>query len=349
GRNHVERIKLHLTKRCAVRLSTTLITDAFRPILKSDTTKQFQGAAGLVGVQHRYAILQDRTREALKLLHPGVEVPSTEQLSTVFLGRAFNRSIKIVTVTLSGKVVTLVTDCWADINGKDVVNYCAVCGIYTFFLESAYTGTQLHDAAFLTADVERIIAKYDFLDVGAVVTDNTSSNQATWKALQEKFHKPFFHGCVCHGLHLLVKDIVKKIKWMDDLQSGCKILHGLAYLLDPPYGGINMDNCVRAYHHHVRELKASQPRHWMLLCEQKIPVFDFWCGMNTFPLLQEISLQLLRYRVEKLEHIYFNAKNICDEDIERYSHLEDLLREAGEEEDVDEGNGGNESEDFVYY
>ncbi|KAG3109035.1 hypothetical protein PI124_g11160 [Phytophthora idaei] len=181
-------------------------------------------AAGLVGVQHRYAILQDRTREALKLLHPGVEVPSTEQLSTVFLGSAFNRSIKIVTVTLGGKVVTLVTDCWADINGKDVVNYCAVCGIYTFFLESAYTGTQSHDAAFLTADVERVIAKYDFLDVGAVVTDNTSSNQATWKALQEKFYKPFFHGCVCHGLHLLVKDIVKKIKWMDDLQSGCKIL-----------------------------------------------------------------------------------------------------------------------------
>ncbi|KAG3109036.1 hypothetical protein PI124_g11159 [Phytophthora idaei] len=162
-----------------------------------------------------------------------------------------------------------------------------------------------------------------------------------------------------------------------------------------------MDNCVRgvvevfleewhgkemgdgdivelaAYHHHVRELKASQPRHWMLLCEQKILVFDFWCGMNTFPLLQEIALQLFRCgvsssaseryfsahafinsklrnrlapdRVEKLEHIYFNAKNICDEDIERYSHLEDLLREAGEAEDADEGNGGNESEDFVYY
>ncbi|KAG2795449.1 hypothetical protein PC129_g9916 [Phytophthora cactorum] len=42
GRNHVERIKLHLTKRCAARLSTTLMMDAFRPILKSDTTKQFQ-------------------------------------------------------------------------------------------------------------------------------------------------------------------------------------------------------------------------------------------------------------------------------------------------------------------
>ncbi|KAG2795450.1 hypothetical protein PC111_g22136 [Phytophthora cactorum] len=445
--------------------------------------------------------------EALKLLHPGVEVPNAEQLSTVFLDRAFNRSIKIVTVTLGGKVVTLVTYCWTDINGKAVVNYCAVCGIYTF-LESAYTGTQSHDAAFLTADVERVIAKYDFLEVGAVVTDNTSTNQATWKALQEKFPNSRLH-------------IVKKIKWMDDRQSGCKILvsffrkhhkmwadlsaclkekglrvlakpgaqdgglcwpasrrfsppraktkkqkktrrvvydlatstsfvsrlekavsllkpinsksfeknttpvsgvyqvftelpaelnvvnltaaehktvktliksrfdfiygdaHGLAYLLDPRYGGINMDNCVRgavelaAYHCHVRELKASQPHHWKFLCEQKIPVFDFWCGMNKFPLLQEVALQVFRCatsssasernflahafihsklrnrlasdRVEKLVHIYFNAKNICDKDIERYSHLEYLLREADEEEDADERNGGNESEDFVYY
>ncbi|KAG2788184.1 hypothetical protein PC116_g693 [Phytophthora cactorum] len=99
--------------------------------------------------------------------------------------------------------------------------------------------------------------------------------------------------------------------------------------------------------------------------------------MNKFPLLQEVALQVFRCatsssasernflahafihsklrnrlasdRVEKLVHIYFNAKNICDKDIERYSHLEYLLREADEEEDADERNGGNESEDFVYY
>ncbi|KAG3121702.1 hypothetical protein PI124_g1011 [Phytophthora idaei] len=213
GRNHVERIKLHLTKRCAARLSTTLMTDAFRPILKSDTTKQFQEQLAwwvyCTGMPF-YNIGHATVLEALKLLHPGVEVPNAEQLSTVFLDRAFNRSIKIVTVTLGGKVVTLVTYCWTDINGKAVVNYCAVCGIYTFFLKSAYTGTQSHDAAFLSADVERVIAKYDFLEVGAVVTDNTSANQTTWKALQEKFPKTFFYGCVCHGLHRLSNTLSRK-------------------------------------------------------------------------------------------------------------------------------------------
>ncbi|KAG3113921.1 hypothetical protein PI124_g12608 [Phytophthora idaei] len=184
--------------------------------------------------------------EALKLLHPGVEVPSAEQLSTVFLGHAFKRSIKIATVTLGGKIVTLVTDCWTDTNGKAVVNNCAVCGIYTFFLESAYAGTQSHDAVVLTADVERVIAN------GAQCSGPTAAEHKTVKTLI-KSRFDFIYGDA----------------------------HGLAYLLDLRYGGINMDNCVRgavevvleewhgkekgdavivelvAYHRHVRELKAK--------------------------------------------------------------------------------------------
>ncbi|KAE9327472.1 hypothetical protein PF001_g1912 [Phytophthora fragariae] len=117
---------------------------------------------------------------ALHLLHPGVEVPTPEQLSVIFLDRAHT---KVLTVTLTSKVVTFVTDGWTYINGQDVVNYVVVCGEFAFFLESVYTGTQAHDTEFLSADVERVIAKYDFLE-----------------------------------------DIVKKLKWMATLQSGCKTL-----------------------------------------------------------------------------------------------------------------------------
>ncbi|KAE9015947.1 hypothetical protein PR001_g14776 [Phytophthora rubi] len=131
-----------------------------------------------------------------------------------------------------------------------------------------------------------------------------------------------------------------------------------------------------AYFRHARELKTCQPRQWNLLCERKVPLFDFWCGLATFPLLQDVALQLFwcaassaasernfsahAYiysklcnrlapdRVEKLVHIFFNAKNICDEDIDRSSHLEDLLRECDEEETMDETEVGNRSEDYVY-
>ncbi|KAG3008500.1 hypothetical protein PC121_g16913 [Phytophthora cactorum] len=81
GLNNVERIKLHLTKRYAARLSTNLITDAFRPILKSDTTKQFQEQLAWwvysTGMPF-YKIEHATFLETLKLLHPGVEVPSAE-------------------------------------------------------------------------------------------------------------------------------------------------------------------------------------------------------------------------------------------------------------------------------
>ncbi|GMF43174.1 unnamed protein product [Phytophthora fragariaefolia] len=162
--------------------------------------------------------------EALQLLHPGAVVSTPDQLATILLDQAYKKSIKVLTLTLAGKVVTLVTDGWTDINGQAVTNYVVVCSNLTFFLDSAYTGTQAHDVEFLTADVMRVIAKYDFLEVGAVLTDNTNANQATWKVLQEQNSKTFFHGCVCHASHLLVKDIVQKIKWVDALQSGCKAL-----------------------------------------------------------------------------------------------------------------------------
>ncbi|KAF4142292.1 hAT family C-terminal dimerization region, partial [Phytophthora infestans] len=427
-----------------------------------DTTKQFQDRLAW-WVYSRgmpfYRIGHTSFLEALQLLHSDVKVPSPEQLATLFLDRAYNKSIKMLKVALDGKIVTFVTDGWTDINGLAAANYVV----------SVYIGTQAHDAEFLAADIERIITKYDFLEVGAVVTDNTNARKAAWETLQK------------------IEDIVKKVKWMDTLHSGCKEMvtffkknhktwaelsaqleekylqaltkpgdtrwgsllkcfetvlaaeailfsrvsargflkaktkkqkkdppwltsaefvprlkkaiailkpiskalklfeknitpvaemyqltaaeyksvdalissrfeltygdaHGIAYLLDPRYTGIDMDASLRgavedfvvqwhdeekadavivelsAYHRHVRDLK------------RKIPLFDFWCGLNNLPLLQDIVLRLFRCvassaasernfsahafihsklcnrlapdRVEKLVHIFFNAKNI---------------------------------------
>ena len=47
--------------------------------------------------------------------------------------------------------------------------------------------------------------------VGAI-TDNTSTNKKVWTKLEEKYPDRFFHGCVSHGLNLLVKDILAATK-----------------------------------------------------------------------------------------------------------------------------------------
>ena len=49
------------------------------------------------------------------------------------------------------------------------------------------------------------------------VTDNTAANKKAWEQLEEKYPNLFFHGCLSHGLNLLVKDIfAAKKKQSDD-------------------------------------------------------------------------------------------------------------------------------------
>lgn len=78
----------------------------------------------------------------------------------------------------------------------------------TYFLESVNTGTQGHTANWIADDIERIIQSLDkSISVAGAVTDNAAANKAAWKILEKQFPDKFFHGCVCHCLHLLVKDI----------------------------------------------------------------------------------------------------------------------------------------------
>ncbi|KAF4142636.1 hAT family C-terminal dimerization region [Phytophthora infestans] len=150
--------------------------------------------------------------------------------------------------------------------------------------------------------------------------------------------------------------------------------HGVAHILDPRFCGAQMDPDTRS---NVKNLSRSgtgkTQRTWTLLKNGKLAVYDFWCSLNQFPILQDIAKRVFRCtagssvaernfsahgfvhsklrnrlapeRVEKLVHIYFNARNIRDEDIEVYTELDDILRLIDEDEE-DERN--NQNEDFVY-
>jgi hypothetical protein len=76
----------------------------------------------------------------------------------------------------------------------------------SLFLESVNTEEQGHDAEWISKDLSRIIDNLGSNVVGAV-TDNTATNKKVWGELEEKYPSCFFHVCVSHGLHLLVKDI----------------------------------------------------------------------------------------------------------------------------------------------
>lgn len=78
----------------------------------------------------------------------------------------------------------------------------------SFFLESVNTGSQAHTSQWLAEDISRVIDSVPPPTVvSGAVTDNTAANKLAWTILEKKYSNKFFHGCVCHCLHLLVKDI----------------------------------------------------------------------------------------------------------------------------------------------
>ncbi|KAE8992118.1 hypothetical protein PR003_g20990 [Phytophthora rubi] len=171
-----------------------------------------------------YEVEHSALLKSLQLLEPGVKLPSSFQLVTTYLNGAYSKSLCVMQVELEGQIVTIVTDGWTDMNGLAVINYVADARKKTYFLKSVYTGAQTHDAAFLAADIKRVIDKYDFLHVGAVVTDNIAANKSAWELLQPDFPRVFFYGCACHALHLLVKDTIFMMTWLNGLISSCKLI-----------------------------------------------------------------------------------------------------------------------------
>ncbi|ETI36427.1 hypothetical protein F443_17446 [Phytophthora nicotianae P1569] len=77
--------------------------------------------------------------------------------------------------------------------------------------------------------------------------------------------------------------------------------HGLSYLLGPPFCGEGMDVATRTLVESSMlswfgEDKADAVllQLWNLLCKRKLTLYDCWCGMKQFDLLQTLAKQLFR-------------------------------------------------------
>lgn len=113
--------------------------------------------------------------------------------------------------TLSGHLC-ISSDGWSNTHGEPIINYMGKCSTgETYFLESVATGTTSHSAQYILTDLKRVIDKKiaKGIEVSGVTTDNTNTNKRVWKDLEEAYPWMFFQGCVCHGFHLLVKDILE--------------------------------------------------------------------------------------------------------------------------------------------
>ena len=104
------------------------------------------------------------------------------------------------------KVICITTDAWSNIKNASVVNYMLVSPEQSIFLEAVQTGEEAHTANWIAGNLLWVITYMTCKVLGAV-TDNTAPNKKAWSLLKEKFPTKFFHGCLAHTLHLMVKDI----------------------------------------------------------------------------------------------------------------------------------------------
>ena len=149
---------------------------------------------------------------AIQLARPQAKLPTRKQLANDSPGglpQECYEDVKSKVDSLLSKhnqFMSITSDAWSNIANESVINYMVVSPSKSLFLESANTEEQGHDAEWLAQDMKHVIDGIGENVVGAI-TDNTAANKKMWSILEQKYPACFFHGCVSHGLHLLVKDI----------------------------------------------------------------------------------------------------------------------------------------------
>ncbi len=101
--------------------------------------------------------------------------------------------------------------------GEPVVVYMNHQQGATFFEEAVLSKAESHDTAYITTECNRIMeAGPSDQRRSGFTMDNTNTNKAAWKELEKMHRDKFFHGCVCHGFHLAVGDIISRVAGMKE-------------------------------------------------------------------------------------------------------------------------------------
>jgi Protein of unknown function (DUF 659) len=134
--------------------------------------------------------------DALQKLRPGATLPSRKDLACKYLNNCYDKVKGKVDAWLERDVYNCLTsDSWSNARNEAVINSMLVSAHTSLFLESNDTGDQGHSAAFLAADMSRVIDATPGKMAGAIM-DNTTANKAAWVLLKRRHPHMFFQGCV---------------------------------------------------------------------------------------------------------------------------------------------------------
>jgi hypothetical protein len=194
-------------------------------LLTVDEQKQFDRALALYfyscGIPFN-KVAHESLLKALQILRPNVTLPNRNKLGGELLDECYNNvRARVSGVLAKAGFICMTSDAWTSILGMSVINFIAVTPKGTYFTKCIHSGTMSHSAENMRNCIdEQIVDLGGYTRVAGLCTDNTKVNKAVWKDFEEAHRGFFAYGCICHGLHLLVGDLIEKQEWFSELAEG---------------------------------------------------------------------------------------------------------------------------------
>lgn len=144
-------------------------------------------------------------------------IPSRYELSTSLLSDTYDEmKMKVNAYMNDVEKVCLVSDGWSNVRGDSIINFVLTSPRPIFYKSINATGDS-HTGDFIGGELCKVIEEIGPEKVAAVVTDNAANMKSAWQYVQKKYPHIFCVGCVAHGMHLLCKDLVTKVKWIQEV------------------------------------------------------------------------------------------------------------------------------------
>jgi hypothetical protein len=150
-------------------------------------------------------------KDFFQKLHPSFKLPSRYQLSNKLLDNEY-KSVqeKVKEKIQSSEALTLLSDGWTDINGTALINILFTTPEPVFYT-SIDTKLERHTGEYICSILSQAIDEIGQDKVRAVITDNAANMKLAWRLLKDKYPTLITYGCqthACHGLNLLIRDII---------------------------------------------------------------------------------------------------------------------------------------------
>ncbi|XP_048341864.1 uncharacterized protein LOC125426986 [Sphaerodactylus townsendi] len=162
-------------------------------------------------------------KEHYKLICPWYKLPSHYRLSHSLLDREYGRVQTMVVQRLGqAESLTLMSDGWADMQGKSLLNIMFATP-KPVFLKAIASKSSRHMSNYIAKVLSGEIQSAGPSKVLALVTDGGANMKGAWQILKAKYPHLIVFGCVAHGLNLLAEDILS-LNTMKTIAANCKAI-----------------------------------------------------------------------------------------------------------------------------